>query len=253
MSARHVYRALAVALSLTFVLTAAPTDAEAGGKGKWEFVSSSDGVRVYRKEVPGSSVMAFKGVMTANIHIGKVISAYANTKLRKDWVDKWAADAELDVRSATERVFWIRFGLPWPVTDRDYVLHLKAGFDHDKRVFTARLNSTNHAKKPKQDCCVRGRAFGTYYKFTAIPGTNKTKLFVEVHTDPKGMLPGWLVNIIQKDWPRKTLTRLVKRARKADIAVHPAVAVWHNPPQPKPVTPPATPAPTPAPAPAPTN
>ena len=233
--------ALIVAAAVAVSTLTTPDAAYASGKGKWEFVSSNNGVRVYRKQVPGSSVMAFRGVMTANIHIGKVISTYANTNLRKDWVDRWDADAELDVRSATERTFWIKFGLPWPVTDRDYVLHLKANFNFDKKVFTARLNSVRHPKKPKLDCCVRGKAFGTYYKFTAIPGTNKTKLFVEVHTDPRGMLPSWLVNLIQKDWPRKTLVSLVKRSRRGDIKVHPAVANWHD--APAPAAPPAAPAP----------
>ncbi len=220
---------LVVALLAAFTVTLAPTPAEAGGPAKWEKVSSSDGVRVFRKQVPGTNVMAFRGEMTTNLHIGKLVTAYANTNLRRDWVDRWHSDAELEVRSKTERIFWIRFGLPWPVSDRDYVLHLKAGFNHAKREFTARLNSVNHVRKPKQSCCVRGKAFGTYYRFTALPGTNRTRVFVEVHTDPRGMLPGWLVNIIQKDWPRKTLLRLVKRARKGDITVNQTVAGWHAP------------------------
>lgn len=241
---------LAVTSAAAFTLVAAPASVSASDKGKWEFVSSSDGVRVYRKEVPGSGVFAFKGEMIANIPIGKVIAAYADTNLRRDWVDRWHSDAELDVRSSTERTFWIRFGLPWPVSDRDYVLHLNAHMDHDKREFVARLNSVDHAKKPKQDCCVRGKAFGTFYRFTAIPGTEKTKVYVEVHTDPQGLLPGWLVNIIQKEWPRKTLAKLVQRARKPDIQVHPAAAAWHQPKPPVvPVAPTTAPAPT-APVPA---
>jgi hypothetical protein len=69
---------------------------------------------------------------------------------------------------------------------------------------------------------------GTYYRFEAIPGTNKTTLEVEVHTDPKGMLPSWLVNIIQKKWPSKTLLTLAKVASDASVEPHPDFIHWND-------------------------
>lgn len=193
----------------------------------WEFVGNHDGTRVWRKQVPGSSKLAFRGVKVANVETGRVMAVFADPKLRKHWVAKWKDDRELDRKGELERVFWIRFELPWPVSDRDYVLHTKAEIDPVKHVVTANLKSTHHAKKPEDDCCVRGQLHGTYYKFEALKG-GKTKMTVEVHTDPRGNLPAWLVNLIQKKWPSKTLNALAKAARRPGLKVNPIFATWHN-------------------------
>ena len=95
-------------------------------------------------------------------------------------------------------------------------------------MLTAYIQSVEDQTKPVDDCCVRAQAYGTYYRFEAIPGENKTKVEVEVHTNPKGMLPSWLVNMIQKNWPKKTLNGLIREA-SAENQEHARFAAWHKP------------------------
>jgi hypothetical protein len=73
---------------------------------------------------------------------------------------------------------------------------------------------------------VRAVVHNTYYRFEALPD-GRTKLMVEVHTDPKGSLPSWLVNRIQRDWPSKTLNGLIDRTKKSPAAPHPHFNGWH--------------------------
>lgn len=230
-----------IPLALCLSLGALASTASAAG---WEQVGTKDGVRVARMAVPGSSKLAFRGETVANIHIGKVLQVFGESKSRKYWVDRWKSDRDLDVKSPLERTYWIRFGLPFPVSDRDYVLHTKAEVDATRRIVTARIRSVDHPSKGVDDCCVRGLVASTFYRFEALPG-EKTRLTVEVQTDPKGMLPSWLVNLIQKDWPVKTLNGLIAASRRPTVQINANFADWHNPA-------PAEPAPTPAPAAAPT-
>ncbi|MCO4762361.1 MAG: hypothetical protein KC502_12700 [Myxococcales bacterium] len=235
-----------IALSLmAAVITTLPVESAAASHGKWELVSTKDGVRVTRQKVPGSNMFAFRGVMTANVHIAKVIAVFANPKSRSKWVDLWDDDQELHVVSKLERKYWIRFNLPFPVSDRDYVLRTKATLFEKKRIFTAKIHSIKHPRAKKKSCCVRGKVERTYYKFEGLPG-ERTRLTVEVHTDPKGMLPAWLVNMIQKGWPNKTLKGLVRVAKGKNVKLHPDFVDWHTaykpPAPPTPVAPPAAPA-----------
>lgn len=209
----------------------------------WENVGTKQGVRVSRMAVEGSSKFAFRGEYVANVHIGRVAQVFADPGSRRHWVDRWAADKELDSKGPFDRTYWIRFGLPFPVSDRDYVLHTRGELDAGKRVIVARIKSVNHPAKGEDSCCVRGNVTTTYYKFEAIPGAERTKLTVEVHTDPKGMLPGWLVNLIQKDWPVKTLTALAAAAQRPGVATLADCTDWHRPAE-------VVPAPAPGPAPA---
>ncbi len=120
--------------------------------------------------------------------------------------------------------------------DRDYVLKADGQIDDAAHVFTARIKSVVDGRKGEDDCCVRAEAKNTYYRFEAIAGSEKTKLTVEVHTDPKGSLPDWLINMIQKKWPSKTRSGLINRAT-AQNAVHADFATWHDAPAAAPAAP----------------
>lgn len=216
---------ITVTILATLLSTAGVPEA---GQGEWETISKpGDSVTVYRKQVPGSSVLAFKGITTVDLHIGKLLTVYTDSSTQKDWVDRFDSSGDLRIITSLERTYWIRFGLPFPISDRDYVLNINGNLDHANRVFVADLKSVEDPERPEDDCCVRGIAFGTYYKFEALPG-EKTRLTVEVHTDPMGLLPAWFVNLIQKGWPAKTLGGLVERSRRKDVRIYAGMENWHN-------------------------
>lgn len=193
----------------------------------WEYIGTDRNVTLYKKTVEGSDLVAFRGVTYADLHIGKLYGVLREPKERPNWVDRYAND-ETYIRTAERQVYWIHFGLPWPVSDRDYVLESVAKLDPERGRVTVNIESTEHEKKPPDDCCVRAIVKRTYYEFTAIPGEEKTKLIVEVHTDPKGSLPTWLVNLIQKTWPSKTLDGLVQRTRALNPEPFAPMATWHE-------------------------
>ncbi len=205
-------------------------------EGSWENVGTFDGVKVWRKQVPGSELFAFKGEITANLHIGKIMTTFLDRDQRKFWVDRFAEQKMLEKPNPYAETYWIHFSLPFPISDRDYVLKADGQADNNARVFTARIKSVVDGRKGADDCCVRAEAKNTYYRFEALPGGEKTKLTVEVHTDPKGALPDWLINLIQKKWPSKTLSGLINRA-KAQNQIQPEFATWHDAPVAAPGTP----------------
>lgn len=211
-----------VAASAGSSLVAAPAQAA----GRWEYIGTYDGVRVERKEIPGSDVFAFRGEITTNMHIGKIIATFLDRDKRKAWVDRYEKSKTLAKPGEMEEIYWIAFSLPFPVSNRDYVLHAVAVPEPDKGVFTANIKSVKHPSAPENDDYVRATANGTFYRFEAVKGQERTKLYVEVHTDPKGMLPDTLVNLIQKKWPSKTLSGLIKASRNAPIPD--AYAKWHE-------------------------
>ncbi len=215
---------LALCLSLAFLSSAAVAQ-----EGAWESIGTYDGVKVWRKTVPGSELFAFKGEIVTNLHIGKIMTTFLDREQRKFWVDRFADQKMIEKPNPLSELYWIHFGLPFPISDRDYVLKADGQVDNAAHVFTARIKSVVDPRKGADDCCVRAEAKNTYYRFEALPGSEKTKLTVEVHTDPKGSLPDWLINLIQKKWPSKTLSGLITRAR-AQNQIQPEFANWHDAP-----------------------
>src|SRR5262245_24964103 len=97
----------------------APSIAGANGAvGGWEYVKTDEGVVIYRKEVEGSDVVAFKGVTYADQPIGKILAIFEDSNQRVHWVDRYKEHTTLETGKYME-LYWIHFALPWPVSDRD--------------------------------------------------------------------------------------------------------------------------------------
>ena len=142
-----------------------------------------------------------------------------------EWVDLMTEHTVVRSIGPNMNLIYESYGLPWPISDRDYVMHEKYSYDESQRVFTIDYESVEDAAKPVREDHVRAMAYRTFWRLTMLDN-GRTKVEVEVFTDPKGALPAWLINLIQKDWPWKTIDGLVNRARKGDIKPDPAVAGW---------------------------
>jgi len=202
--------------------------AKADAKGSWELVAEEDGFVTHRMAVEGSSVMAFRGETVVDVPLSKILTVFLDSQRRKDWVDRFGSTEDVEVIGDLDTVYWIRFELPFPLSDRDYLLRATAEVDANNRVFVVNIRSVKHPDRSEMDCCIRAEAYRTYYRFQALPDQNKTKIEVEVHTDPKGMLPGWLVNMVQEDWPRETLLSLAREANKEEVPSHEKFATWDS-------------------------
>jgi hypothetical protein len=187
-------------------------------KGDWKTVSNADGVAVSRKTVTGSEIVAFRGVTTIKASMGKVLGVLMDNKRRLDWVDRLGKSTVLEKVSPFEYVIYQHFELPLIISDRDYVYRGTATRDENGRV-TLHMSSCEHPKAPKT---IGVRANLIHSKYVLTPkGDDETELSVEIHTDPKGMLPTWLVNVIQKSWPSKTLAGVRRMSKHMGVKEHP--------------------------------
>ncbi len=212
-------------LSLIFFLDLSTVHAD-----EWEVIDESDGVRVSRMEVSGSPMMAFRGEMVADLHISRIMAVFLDADERENWVDRYHSHGTLERVERPEddemwELYWMRFSLPPGISDRDYVLRTDLEVDVDGKVVTARIRSVEDRRRPENNCCVRA-VTQTYYRFTAVPGQNRTRLVVEVHTDPRGRLPAMLINRIQRGWPAGTLQSLVSRAQHRSITPRQEFVDW---------------------------
>ena len=177
----------------------------------WEQIDEGDGIRVYKKDIPNSDLVAFRGDSLIDAPIEKVLWVLGDNKYRTEWVDRLKFSKILEQKGPYEYIVYQHFGLPFPASDRDYVYRGKAVKAGVGKVVLL-LESVEHPKAP-ETVGVRARLVRSRYELIA-KGKDQTIVIVEIQTDPKGWIPSWLVNMIQKSWPRKTLTALKKQVRK---------------------------------------
>ena len=177
----------------------------------WEFADEEAGIKSYRKSEAGNPVTAFKGVAVINAPLAKVAWVIRDNRYRTEWVDRLKKSQVLKTNTPFDKVIYQHFALPWPIADRDYVYRARVYWEDEKLVFN--LRSTKNRRAPST-VGVRARLNRCYYYLKPM-GDNKTHVTVEVHTDPMGILPAWLVNVIQASWPIKTLKGIRKMVGKS--------------------------------------
>ena len=179
---------------------------------EWKEINDKDGIKVYKAKVPGTNIVAFKGTVTMDTPIKKIVWVLADRKHRKEWVDRLDINRELEIISPKERIIYQSFKMPFIISNRDMVYRSVLRRDKKSGVVSLRMKSVNHPKSP-ETVGVRAELKNSQYTLTPL-GNGKTQVMVEIHSDPKGLLPSWLVNLVQKSWPYKTLNALRNQVKK---------------------------------------
>lgn len=209
---------------VTVALLACLLASAAAATEGWTVYSTKGGVESSYKAIEGSKLLGAKGVAEVDVPIGRILGVFLDGTKSTEWVDMMAQYDERVLRPDV-RVEYQLYDMPWPIWDREFVLERTDTFDATKKMVRITYKSVAHADFPEHPERVRGEDYGSFWEFTALPG-GRTRIVIEVFIDPKGGLPAWLVNSIQRGWPRATVDALVARALKPDVQPHPRVASW---------------------------
>lgn len=184
----------------------------------WEVVSSEENVIVSKAAIPGTPVVGLKGETIVAAPMAKILHVIADPTHDIDWVDRVKETKVLRQVSQWNLTLYQSYSLPWPFKDRDFVFNAVATKTPDGKVKVI-IKSIDDPLAP-ETLGVRGKIEFSSYLLTPL-GNEKTKVEVEVLTDPMGDIPKWLVNLIQKDWPRETLNGIKEQVKKSYIREYP--------------------------------
>lgn len=177
----------------------------------WEKVKTEGDITIYTRPHPNSSFKAFKAVAIINAPLNNLMAVMANPKSCVEWVLGCTKSMAFEEVSFNDRYAYSVNDMPWPFKDRDYVLHIRTSNDTKSGEILMHMNATDN-KKEVDDQFERVRVAQTVYTFEALDD-NKTKMIWLQHTEPGGILPGWLVNALIIDIPIKSLQSLEQVAQ----------------------------------------
>jgi hypothetical protein len=202
-----------------------PTEGAAGGndgqapasgaQDDWEKIRDEDGIVVFRKEVEGSPVVAFRGEGEIQAPLGRVALIQMNMERANEWIDRMKEARVLEARTEEEFITYSHIGAPPLVSDRDFVNQVRIEYDPPRRI-KFNIHSVEDPKAPPT-AGVRGKLLHSSFEFTAV-APDRTRVVCEIHADPMGSLPKWVVNQFQKGWAFRTISQMRKQAQKSDLA-----------------------------------
>ena len=178
----------------------------------WELKKDEDGIKVYVKNVDGSSFKAYKGVTTIK---NTTIDDVLNVIFDVDDYDKLFPDVsgQKIVKNIDKfhNIHYVVIHTPWPVSDRDNVSEIKANFSDDGKSVHVDITSLNDYI-PAEKNLVRADGKG-FWEIEETPEGN-VKVTYQYHGSPGGSVPAWLANSFVVSHPLETLKNLHKRLDK---------------------------------------
>ncbi|MGZ3688604.1 MAG: START domain-containing protein [Bdellovibrionota bacterium] len=182
----------------------------------WEKIDDRDGIQVFQKVNKYSSLVAFRCEGVIESTLDRVATAVANPHMEPQ---KGVDSRTIRRISTYERIEYQHAKMPWPFQDRDFVFRAMVDLDKAERKISINFESIEDPAMPEQPGRVRGEIRHSVYELKSVEGGTKTAVALEVEVDPRGNIPKWIVNLNQKDWPRKALEKLKARAAKTDLQV----------------------------------
>lgn len=193
----------------------------------WQKSCETDGLTIYWSKVEGSQVIAFKGDGIVDEPIEKVASVIVDTTRGTEWIDSLVASKVVRNLNPTEFIEYDHVGIPFPfdtvMSDRDFVSHVTTDYDPQTRWLTVSYLPAEDDQAPVLKKYTRG-VMTCVFKLVPMSMPGQTYLDAEVHCDPKGGVPKWLVNFFQQGWPETTFQNLRREVKKPDITVVPMIA-----------------------------
>ena len=146
---------------------------------------------------PGSGFQAFKAVAELDAPVENLMAVMINPESCEEWVLNCSESYAFGQGDFHDRYAYSVNDMPWPVTDRDYVLRIRTRGDADTGQVIMDLNAT-----PGMRAEYSSRVRVTYPipSTSSAPGRSTHMVWVQ-HTEPNGSLPGWLVNNLLVDIP----------------------------------------------------
>ncbi|WP_372998456.1 START domain-containing protein [Marinobacter sp.] len=206
-----VISGLVCALLVSLVATTARAELPDESDEAWTLRKEADHIRVYTINQPDSSFKAFKAVGVLDAPIENLMAVMANPGSCVEWVHNCTESYAFGKGDFHDRFAYSVNDMPWPVTDRDYVLRIRTRGDQASGEVVMNLNATPN-QRAENSSRVRVDRSDTLYRFT--PDGDKTRMVWVQHTDPNGSLPGWLVNSLLVDIPLRSMEELERVANR---------------------------------------
>ncbi|MEQ8707315.1 MAG: START domain-containing protein [Phaeodactylibacter sp.] len=170
---------------------------------QWELKRQSDGLKVYVRDAAHSDVKEIKIETTLDASLHGVVAVLKDVPVYKDWIYKCLEANRLQPAEQKSSLYYCKVDFPWPMSDRDFIARSQLRQDPDSRTVYIDVKGEPDNQEDVEDV-VRIRNLDIHYELTPLAG-NKTQMSYQLHSDPGGAIPTWLVNMVVDNGPVNTI------------------------------------------------
>jgi hypothetical protein len=209
---QKIYMKISI-IKLTWLVLFSTFASAAIGQYNWKLSKDEDGIKVYQSEVKHSKFKSIKVECTLEGTYDKLMAILNDVPNQKNWVYNNKNSSILKRVSASEFYYYSEIHLPWPMTNRDAIVHMKMNKDSLNR-FLMISEAGVPGYTPEKSGMVRvPRSDISWY--VTMPSAKTISIVYIFDAEPGGSLPAWVVNMFTDKGPYesfKKLSELLKRS-----------------------------------------
>lgn len=172
----------------------------------WQLIKYKDGIKVYIIDTEYSDIVKSKTTTLVKAPLNKVKATLDDIDARHEWIPFLVKSKALSEYKNNKRIEYSHFSAPWPASDRYFVYEIELFYGSDKQLIY-KMISVESSLKGEDNNKIRGTLYESSYTLTPLD-KETTAVELVYHADPKGWLPTWIINIIQRVLPYKILRNL---------------------------------------------
>lgn len=172
----------------------------------WQLEKEKNGIQVYSSDVPYSAIKAFKVECTLDGNYEKLISILADVKENSKWVYHIKTSLLLETFSKLDVVYYAETSMPWPMSDRDAIIHLVFNTDSLPKYMTV-TGTSEPERVPVKSNFVRMIHYTAIWNVT-MPTQDSIHIEYILEMNPAGNIPSWFTNMFAKKGPYETFRNL---------------------------------------------
>jgi hypothetical protein len=182
------------------------------GQYNWKLTKDKDGIKVYQSENPKSKFKSVRVECTLAGTFDKLIAVLTDIDHLKDWVYNTKMSYLIRKISPLDMYYYTETTIPWPMSNRDAVVHLRIMRDSLQRF--VRVISTNENRLvPQKNGKVR-IVYSSVNWYVTMPSSKTVSIVYTFEADPGGGLPAWIVNSFADKGPYESFKKLSEMLKR---------------------------------------
>lgn len=156
----------------------------------WQLELEHPQYQVFTKVKQNSDFLQTKAIISIPTSSANVLSQFGSGEHCWKWQKRCEKTKVIETLSDTERVIYVAIDMPWPISNREFLVRSHSQKSSDDSAFIIKLSpETEFDYKEKY---VQG-AVNSEYTITRLT-PNKTQVIIIMHTEFAGSVSGSLIN-----------------------------------------------------------
>ncbi|MBL4752509.1 MAG: START domain-containing protein [Flavobacteriales bacterium] len=179
---------------------------------EWKLKKEANGIQVFTREAENSSFSELRMKGTFETSMSAMIALFKDIPNYTSWVYSCTVSESVKKSTDGEDYYYSITSAPWPVSDRDVVVHSKVTQDSSTWIVTSTSENID-SLIPEKDGFERVPLLQSAW--TLIPlEDGKVDITYDLSVDPGGLVPAWLANLTLTIGPYNTMVAIKKELAK---------------------------------------